>query len=585
MSTIPLTTSLHVSRNKKFQFHSLGIAIKRSGREIYDFDLRKLAFFGGAELPPKSNDYTKIIKLLGKPISERIPLVMEIYQVFMLSIADGILPGTIGTRLMLLRKYFSYCESNSLPLEKSVEATKKALAAWIQFQWKRCRNGEITETSAHGNIWGVLSVFKEVLNCSSDELIGRITLPRADKESRTHEKMDINAVERFLFDLEDIINSLDLQTVRGKWPMRITFRSGTSILYNGKGHCATESTNTGYLSPYHVNLRRKRNSNTSFAARRHAINLRTSAETLAFIGATGTNIQVAIDLQLVAIKYESFGDQYKIVGFKNRRQESVEIRIPKTYRAKLEDWLAFRNEVFKDVPVERFFPILNASHQEITTTGERGFRELANVLSRAGRPRVPAVLLRFARAQKLIRSAAIGGDLVKVASELQHGLPTLLKSYLKGSQQMASVELGRYFSSIQPEEAKNKVRAGGSCNNPDAPNSFSNEADVHPTPDCMNPVGCFFCVQYRAIENFDYIHSILSYKEFLKMRLKIQGTIQSIDPMISASLERIDDHVQAAIQSSKKISSEAVAAIEEIKAENYHPKWRGWIELMMMQEG
>jgi hypothetical protein len=408
-------------------------------------------------------------------------------------------------------------------------------------------------------------------------------LPKAEKQGRAHEKMDINVVENFLLDLEDIINSLSLKTIWGDWPMRIAFRSGTSILYNGKGRsCANE---TGYASQQSIDRWRKRNSDISFAARRHAINIRTSAETLAFIAATGANLQVALDLQLVALKYESFGDQYKISGFKNRRQESVEIRIPKTYRAKLDNWLAFRSEVFADLPVDRIFPVLNYAYQETTTRGEKGFVELASLLRSVGKPRVSAQLLRFSRAQKLIRSAAIGGDLVKVASELQHGLSTLLTSYLKGSQQMASIELGRYFASVQPGEVPNKVRVGGSCSNPDTPNSISNAPDIHPTPDCINPVGCFFCVQYRAIENFDYIHSILSYKEFLKMRLKIQGTIQSIDPMISASIKRIDDHVQSVIHSSKKISSEAVAAIEEIKAANYHPRWRGWIELLMMQEG
>lgn len=562
----------------------LNVTIRSSGRAAFDYDLRKLIFWGGANLPPKLQDYAEISNLVGPIIENRIPLVIELHKTFQSNISAGIRQKTVGTRILILRTFFSFSESKNIDLSMCFESARTAVSHWIQYQWQRVRTGAITEDTAHTYAWSIVSTLAEIFDCSGEELIGRVTLPRSNKDGRTNEKVDLQAVDNFLGDLEDIVNSLNLNAIHGHWPIAINFRNGEKILYNGSGSYPQKLSAEIFRSSKNESRRKKRNNDTSYASRRKVVNLRVNAEILLFIGATGANLQVTLDLKVQDLKYQSFGEQYKVIGFKNRKQESVEIRIPKSYRKNLESWLTFRTMVFEGICVENLFPILDTNLIEAKLEGERGFRSLERIFNRAGKKRIPAVVLRAARAQKLIRSDAAGKDLSKVAAELQHGLPTLLKSYIKGSQQTASIELTQYFKNLKETESRNNLRVGGSCNIPNSPRSIDSAPNSHPEPDCINPSGCLFCKHYRSIDDFDYIHTILSYQEFLKMRLRLAGSNKALDPMILSAIEKITEHINYVMSMEGKISADAKLAAELIENGDFHPRWRGWIELLTISD-
>lgn len=560
------------------------VTIRATGRATFDYDLRKLMFWGGANLPPKLKDFSEISKLVGPIVENRIPFVIELHKTLQTSISAGVRQTTIGMKVAILRTFFSFSESKNIDLSLCFESAKAAVSHWIQYQWQRIRIGAITENTGHTYAWPVISTLAEIFNCSSEELIGRVTLPRANRDGRTNEKVDLQAVDHFLDDLEDIVNSLNLNAIRGPWPIAINFRTGEEVLYNGAGSYAQKLPVQTSRSPHNKSRRKKRNNDSSYASRKKIINLRVNAEILLFIGATGANLQVTMDLKVQDLKYQSFGDQYKVTGFKNRKHDSLEIRIPKSYRTKLENWLTFRTMVFEGICVENLFPILDANLTEVKIEGERGFRPLEKIFNRAGKKRIPAMVLRYARAQKLIRSEAVGKDLSKVATELQHGLPTLLKSYIKGSQQTASIELTQYFKHLKDADARNNLRVGGSCNSPNSPRSIDSTSNSHPEPDCINPSGCLFCTHYRSIDDFDYIHTILSYQEFLKMRLRLAGSSKAVDPMILSAIEKITEHISYVMSMEGKISADAKLAAGLIENDHFHPKWRGWIELLTISD-
>lgn len=562
----------------------LNIPVKPNGNTVYEYDLRKLLLFGGASLSPRLIDFAAACKLKGSIVEKRISLVVGIYNSFELSLQEGARYRTLYTRLTVLRMYFNFCELNDLELEKTVESAQRAISVWINYHRQRERNGTVSETSSHTYIWAILAIYLDVLDCTIEELIGRMTLPRANKDVSKNEKTDLNSVDRFLDDLDDITGSLSLRAVQGNWPMEIKFRSGETVLYNGQGRPTNKIRTSESMSPRDKARRDERNRDVSFPSRRNVINLRTSTEILNFIGATGANLQVVLDLSFSDLRFESFGNQCKVYGFKNRRQENIEIRIPKTFRSTLQNWLKFRAAIFYGIEITRLFPIIDANLKETKNSSERGFRPLTTVLAAAGKPCISTKTLRFSRAQRLIRSVAIGGDVKKVASELQHGIPTLLKSYFTGSQQAATVEFARYFARHRDGIPYNSVRVGGSCYKPNAPVTNENHPELYPRPDCINPAGCFFCKQYRAIDNFDYIHTILSYREFLKMRLQLSGSTGSLDPLILCSIQKINDHIDQVKSNADKLSIETKAAEEEIRKGNFHAKWRGWIEILTFSE-
>lgn len=569
---------------KIFPPTALAIQIRPAGREAYVYDLRILLFLGGAALAPQQNDMQEVRKTLGEPIFERIPLLIDIHNLLCFQIQMGAGQRSIFARIMNLRHFFKFCESMDLALEHSIESARLALTKWIEHLWTKIRRHEIKEQTGQSYIWQILAIYREIFNSHIEELVGRTTLPVGCYENRRNEKVDINAVDKFLIDLEDIIDSLSLEAIRGNWPIKISFRSGETINYNGQGR---KPNNAIYpLSKKSPNYYRckKRNEDISYKMRKLPISLRTEAELLAFIGTTGLNLQVALDLKITDINYQSFGDQYQVSGFKNRKHDKVEVRIPKSYRSKLETWLTFRSQAFSEFEIEKLFPFLSHKNKESTIGGERGFPFVESILNQAGKSRFTPSTLRYVRAQKLIRTSAIGGDLRKVASELQHSAPTLLRNYVKGSQQMATVELSQYFNIIPAGKNENRVRSGGDCGKPNSPKKIDTNLGLVATPDCINPSGCLFCSHYRAIEGFDYALSILSYKEFLKLRLNLTKSNFGLDPIIVSAIEKIDEIVTYLKGLSRRMNTDIQDAAEKIKEGNFHPTWHGWIEMLMFPE-
>lgn len=550
------------------------IEVAYSGSSDTKYDLRALLWRDGYKLGPRWSQ-SEIRRCASQLLRlSSLPTLTAIRNGYLAAQASGTSLRTLGNSLVSLRMFWAHCEQQRLfPEKNSHEAWAAPFSQWVTSLWQKVRVGKLAERSAGAAAWGVAGVLGQAFGVSVASMVGRTVMPRINVHSGappTHEKIDLAVVDQFIEDLTDIALSITSETLEGSWPLRVVFRSGVALRYRGSGR--PSSTSDDYLP--------------DSTAKARAVSIRTQAECLRFIGLTGANLQVTLDLRVEDIAFESISGSYRVRGLKNRRHDQVDVRIPRTYRPAFEQWLQFRESLYPGGSAERLFPLWSIDGRESSGKGERGFQQLRALLKTADRRCFAPTLLRFAKSQRLLRLEAVDGNLKTVAGELQNELGTLYRSYLRGSQQMATVEFSAFIKTIAPRAAQQRLRDGGSCAEPNHPQLIEIAADKVPTPDCCNPAGCLFCENYRGIASKDYLHSVLSYKEFLRLRagasaLESQVWLASIRP----TMERIDDFVQRIAESSERLRKEADEVQCSIAAGTFHPRWVGWIELLSNDEG
>ncbi|MDN6883826.1 hypothetical protein QMO14_09485 [Variovorax sp. CAN2819] len=553
---------------------ALLIEVAYPGTSCTQYDLRALFWRNGHALGPRWSRSGAHRSASGSVREQSYPILEAIQRGYRTAQAEGTSLRTLGNSLVSLRTFWAHCEEHRLfPLKDSQAGWSASLSHWVDALWQKVRCGKLAERSAGAASWGVAGVLARALEVSPASIVGRTVMPRINASRGApprHEKIDLAVIDQFIEDLADIASAITRESLEGNWPLKIDFRSGAVLRYRGSGR--PSQTSNSYLA--------------DATTKAKAVSIRTQAECLRFIGMTGANLQVALDLRTEDISFESMSGSYRVRGLKNRRHDQVDVRIPRTYRSTFERWLSFRADLYPDSSVLRLFPLWSKEGKESTAKGERGFQQLRALLKLAGRPCVSAALLRFAKSQRLLRLEAIDGNLKTVAGELQNELGTLYRSYMRGSQQMATVELGSFIKTIAPKASQQRLRDGGSCADPDHPQLITIATDRVPAPDCRNPAGCLFCENYRGIASKDYLHSVLSYKEFLRLRagttpLESQVWTASIRP----TMERIDAFVCKVAETSERLREQMEEVRGFIDAGKFHARWVGWIELLANDQG
>jgi len=199
-------------------------------------------------------------------------------------------------------------------------------------------------------------------------------------------------------------------------------------------------------------------------------------------------------------------------------------------------------------------------------------------MSLLGRPFVPASVLRTCALNKVLQE---GGNIDDVLKLGQHSRRTFFRSYFLPNHQLASKEWSDFFKFVN--DRRKAALVFGGCSG-ESGKKIPIVAGGSPEPDCINPAGCLFCVHYRGEESMDYIWALLSYKKLKCLEYacsKAAALSDSITPL-EGLLARIADvesqfMVKAALQESHSEAS------ERILEENYHPYWRGFIELLERQ--
>lgn len=295
-----------------------------------------------------------------------------------------------------------------------------------------------------------------------------------------------------------------------------------------------------------------------------------------FINDTSANFEQASKLKFSSrrMTYTENGTKYH--AYKDRKGGEVSYSITAGYSGRFKRYLEFRAFLVENNPSDELFPFIR--HPRKYRSGNIQDRRLRTLMSLLGRPFVPASVLRTCALNKVLQE---GGNIDDVLKLGQHSRRTFFRSYFLPNHQLASKEWSDFFKFVN--DRRKAALVFGGCSG-ESGKKIPIVAGGSPEPDCINPAGCLFCVHYRGEESMDYIWALLSYKKLKCLEYacsKAAALSDSITPL-EGLLARIADVesqfiVKAALQESHSEAS------ERILEENYHPYWRGFIELLERQ--
>lgn len=543
----------------------------KSPFRTYHYDLRVLSAVGGAKKVPRETLEENAIRELPQPAPQRLQLVQKIYAHLKDQLESGGSARTLNGHLGALRMYIRFCDEGHTPLIKEKHDLRTSFKIWVNSIWIRVDSEVLNEKSAGAYCWSVAAILAGSQNISSEEFAAGIRMPRINtNESRRTENYDYLAICRFNQDIEDICTSLTYESMMGSWPITIRFRDDSKFFYNGQGRPASEIRKSGELPEASFAKLIARDSDTSLERRRSVIQLKTEAEFLRFVDQTGMNDQPARDLLVGSASFRSHASTYLVKGFKNRAGHAIAIRIPITYRKEFEKWLSIRSQIYTKDELHLF------------PTGKNRGGNVGRIFRHLKRPLFRTQAIRWGQAQKRLHSTQ-GAHPRDVSQFLQNSLPVLFRSYVKGSRQIATEELSRFLNSIHGNRRISQVRAGGGCSSPSNPKVIEIAAEHLPIPDCINPAGCLFCKQYKAVESFDYLHRLISYRKFVRLRMSCEGfPSENRHAQDFPLVERINDFLDLIAGRSAKLSEDLKRAQVMVEAGNLHPTWQGWVDLLLM---
>ncbi|MGF6601781.1 hypothetical protein P3T23_006532 [Paraburkholderia sp. GAS448] len=546
------------------------------------WDLRPLLYRGGA-----STDIRKVLRViaggaLGPPILDRLTLVAKLHDVLAGNLAAGGSRYTARIAIACIRSFYAWAdESNRSPTLATVEAD---FLEWTNHLTHRQRVvGDLSAVGVYNLSRHLARLLDEVLGFKIGLLrrtrVGsvpsrrRVLSTKADKQNSA----DTLAFGHALLDISD---ALTVDSIRGKLPVLIRFRSGKQIEeWSGlqpdhKLKTLAAPTTTPSRKEKVINRRAEWESDTSLRTRRPLVNLRIEAELLIFIAQTGMNLSQAHKLDIGRFSYQSHLDGYLARRvYKDRRQGEVEFEIYSEYRTLFERYLAWHRAIFPDGGNGLLFPL--SSRQQRARDASP---PLTAIRVRCALLKIPFVgprSLRSARVNWLMRRSR---DPALTAEMNQHTTQTLLRDYIRPHHQAAIVEISRFHSTIDPAIAS---PGPGVCAE-GRPQLIPDASAGAPRPDCISPAGCLFCIHQRDIDSEDHAWSLASYRHYKSLELAMYRPPRKsgVPHPVIAVLDRITDKLECFKASSENRSlwvSEAIARVEEGE---FHPKWDGFIQLV-----
>lgn len=554
---------------------------------VFCYDFRAFLHKGGALLSPVKSRDDLARRRAGPLHVGRLQLVKALHAAFTDRKVSGAAQYTLGGLIVSIRQFWQFCDRENIRFRGLDTATiRRAIRAFATELVQKFRSGKIQERNAGATAWNTVGLLADALDLEARELVGRTTMPRVNPglQARAHDKLDLAVVDEFSRDLASLVGSLEGERIYGGYPIPLALSGGKIIRYWGHGPTPIGEKLT-FKGWDKARIAAHRNFDKSYQRRIPLLQIRVQAEFLRFVECTGMNLAQALELTLGSVQYQSYSGEFEATGFKDRAGHDVSFRITKQYRPAFDRYLAFRLNAFKGQAATALFPFVGKGGKESKHIATRGFQTLRRIFVKAGKPFLPPSLLRYAKAQRLIRLIATGGNIAAVASALQNTVDIVMRSYLTGSQQMAVAEFTKFLRTVAERSANHPVRAGGDCGAPGHPVAIPCHAKGVPKPDCINPAGCLFCRHYRGVRSKGYLQKILSYRSFLRLRARFpSSSTELVDEVIAPTISRINDYVESVAQASPELRAAAIAVSASIENGEYHPAWRGWIELLELQE-
>ncbi|MBP0633671.1 site-specific integrase [Cupriavidus sp. AcVe19-1a] len=551
------------------------------GRTETPWDLRPLLYRGGASTDIRKVHHVIAGGALGPPMLDRLTLVLKLHDVLAGNIAAGGSRYTVRIAIARIRSFYAWADESNCSLTLATVETD--FLEWTNHLIHRQRLvGDIGAVTVYNLSSHVARLLDEVLSLKVGLLRRtRVNFPPSKRKVLGTKADKQNLADTFAFGhaLLDISDALTVDSIRGKLPVMIRFRSGQQLEeWSGlppdhKLKTLVDPTATPSRKEKVINRRAAWESDTSLRTRQPLINLRIEAELLIFIAQTGMNLSQAHKLVIGRFSYQSHLDGYLVRRvYKDRRQGEVEFAIYSEYRTLFERYLAWHRAIFQDGSNGLLFPL--SSRQERARDVSPLLRAIRVRCALLKIPFVGPRSLRSVRVNWLMRRSR---DPALTAEMNQHTTQTLLREYIRPHHQAAIKEISRFHSTTDPAMAP---PGPGVCVKGD-PQLIQDASAGAPHPDCISPAGCLFCIHQRDIDSADHAWSLASYGHYKSLELAMYRPPKKADVLHPAMpvLDRITaklEHFKTSSEARAFWVGEAMARVEE---GDFHPKWDGFIQL------
>jgi len=546
------------------------------GEKEHPWDLASLLYPGAAGLDMRKW-HARCKPNLGKPRLSRLALVIKLHDAILAGLVSGMSRHTAKRHVVQLRRFYAWMDRNGL--DPTIETVEDYFLGWADELYQVASHEKIRIPTARL----AASCVSTLLDAALDRRIGIIRKSRfghtptnrrkpikADKQNLEHAL----AFGRALSDLNDV---LDAATIFGPLPVVIRFSDGTIIeewcTLLPKDALKTLKKRRPREWEKMLEVRAAWEADKTWRTRYPLINLRIESELLVFIAQTGMNLAQAYQLAAGRFSFQSSHDGH-VIGrvYKVRRQGEVAFSIYSAYRPMFERYLAWRSEVFPDDPDGRLFP--QRGHVQRSDDVAPTFRAVRKICGKLGVRFCGARELRKTRVNWLLRRTM---DPSTTAEMAQHSELTLLRDYAQPHHQTALAEISTF---LQAHEESMLAAGPGVCAG-DRPMPLSDVNPSVPTPDCVSPAGCLFCVYQRDIASLDHIWSLATYRYYKTLELALTRSPPDRGAPHPAYLviERLTQKLHTLSKSSKDAASWVSEAEARIKEAAFHPRWDGFVQL------
>lgn len=468
---------------------------------------------------------------LGRPLLERLPLVVKLHQVIKRSFGAGGASDSVQQQINCLRYLFGFADRTSSPLTLStVLDTYYAYADELVYRTNQKSNvpalhrafrlRTLGKKSAYAYAWTVAAMLDKALERSGASVLEhtRIRHPRRSGSAtgREVEKQSLSNTFSFGHMVQDICDGLPIETTNeAPLPLELMLRSGQKITVNVA------------FFPFH-----QADQLESIGNRYPVPNLRVEAELHMFIAQTAMNLAQAVKLKVDQFIYESYIDGYRVRTRKGRRKGPVLFNIFSEYREHFERYLKWRQHFFPKS--NDLFPFIGLKKDATTRPSLHRLRAICKGF---GTKYIGPRLMRGTRVNWLLRRTgdpALTSDIAQATVEVLH------RSYDKKSYQRTMVETAHFWAKNDPHKVRTEAVAPGECTGkPSAVADIPKEAT---RPDCTVGSGCLWCQSHRDVDSLDYIWAMTTFKRLKVIELSTLPRAKEKDdtPPAKLAIDRID---------------------------------------------
>lgn len=559
------------------------------GTHQVPWDLKILLFKGASNIPRKSAIVSIDDNKFGKRIEERIPLVVAFHEAICSMISLGKSRALVESSLEVLWRFFAWSDKNSQQI--SPENVIEIFKLWTEFQIHRHQiKNEISAIYAYRQTSKLANLTAKALHLPGAKPGGNLLLQTRMRKpiekkrvlGTEADKQNLEHTFKFGHLLTKICEALDVETVRGKLPIRINIGNEAILTLAGSLMNLDMDTNAIKDNTLRRNAERARAPLTEDESlfdrhkRSGILNQRIEAELLIFIAQTGMNLTQAASLKKESYRWKSNGEDLEVFRvYKGRRSGEAIFRCFKSYRCHLEKYMGWLDKTGFSDHDNRLFPIL--SRGMIRAKGAKiKFNTTKETLKKIDISFVGPQQLRKTRVNWLLRRSR---DLDLTADQMAHDKAVLLRDYEMPHHQSAAAEIVRFHNATDP--AFSPPGPGVCIDKLHQPELILNFPSEAPKPDCVSPEGCLFCTKHRDVMSSEYCWKLASHSQLKKLETALYkpSKKQEVHPSYRV-IDRITQKLDAISSGSQVRAMWVRDAKDLIRSGRYHPYWDGHIKLL-----